>query len=301
MNIDLDALETLDAVVEQGSFAAAAEKLHKAQSAVSYTIRTMEKRLGVELFDRSGHRARLTEAGRTVLDEGRHLLASARRLETVAQQFASGWEPRLEVIIDGILPMSPTLAVLEELADEQVPTHIQVKMEYLGGVQYRYLRDRADIMLVKDFQPDEVLIAQPLVEVGVVLVAAADHPLSDWDADEPIELPELQQHVELTIQDSSARASRDEHMFGGSRTFYLSGFHNKKAALLRGLGYGWLPLYMCADELASGELVEVPYVSGSRYEFTPMLVHRSDRPLGRAGKLFAERVRQEFASGNWRG
>ncbi len=295
MKIDLDALETLDAVIEQGSFAAAADKLHKAQSAVSYTIRRMEERLGVELFDRSGHRAELTEAGRTVLEEGRHLLASARRLETVAEQIAHGWEPRLEVIIDGILPMSPTLAVLKTLADEQVPTHIQVKMEYLGGVQYRYMRDRADMMLVKDFQPEEFLSAHPLAEVSVVLVAAAHHALAHRPTDDPLELAELQQHVELTIQDSSAQASKDEHMFGGSRIFYLSGFHNKKEALLRGLGFGWLPLYMCADELQSGRLVEVPYVSGSRYTFTPMLVHRSDRPLGRAGKLFAERIREEFA------
>ncbi|QDG53632.1 LysR family transcriptional regulator [Persicimonas caeni] len=300
MKLDLDALEALDAVIEAGSFAAAAERLHKAQSAVSYAIRKLEERLGVELFDRSGHRAELTEAGRTVLEEGRHLLASARRLETVAQQLAHGWEARLEVIIDGILPMSPIMGVLKTLADEEVPTHIQVKMEYLGGVQYRFLRDRADMMVVKDFEPEENLTAHPLAQVTVVLVAGAQHPLGQIPAGEELELPELQQHVELTIQDSSARGSQDEHMFGGSRTFYLSGFHNKKEALLRGLGYGWLPLYMCAEELAAGTLVEVPYVSGSRYEFTPMLVHRSDRPLGRAGKLFAERVREEFASGEWR-
>jgi DNA-binding transcriptional LysR family regulator len=300
MKLDLDSLEVLDAVIEHGSFAAAAERLHKAQSAVSYSIRRLEERLGVELFDRSGHRAELTDAGHTVLEEGRHLLASARRLETVASQLAHGWEARMEVIIDGILPMSPFMGVLKTLADEEVPTHIQVKMEYLGGVQYRFVRDRADMMFVKDFEPEETLTAHPLVEVSVVLVVSANHPLAARPADEPLELAELQQHVELTIQDSSAQSSQDEYMFGGSRIFYLSGFHNKKEALLRGLGYGWLPLYMCAEELERGELTEIPYVSGSRYEFTPMLVHRADRPLGRAGKLFAKRIREEFASGEWR-
>ncbi|MFW6057362.1 MAG: LysR family transcriptional regulator [Persicimonas sp.] len=297
MKLDLDALETLEAVVETGSFSAAAQRLHKAQSAVSYAIKRLEEQLGVEVFDRSGHRAELTAAGHTVLEEGRQLLASARRLETVAERLSHGWEPRLEVIIDGILPMSPIMAVLKTMADKGVPTHIQVKMEYLGGVQYRFERDKADLMLVKDFKPGESSTARPVAQVEVVLVASADHALAERSAQGPVELAELHQHVELTIQDSSARASRDAHMFGGSRIFYLSGFHNKKEALLRGLGYGWLPMYMARGELDDGRLIEVPYVSGSRYTFTPMLVHRTDRPLGRAGTLFAEGVREEFAGG----
>jgi DNA-binding transcriptional LysR family regulator len=298
MKLDLDSLETLEAIIEHGSFAAAAQHLHKAQSAVSYGVRRLEEQLGVEVFDRSGHRAELTAAGQTLLEEGRHLLASARRLETVAGRLAQGWEPRLEVIIDGILPMSPIMGALKTLADEEVPTHIQVKMEYLGGVQYRFARDRADMMLVKDFQPEEFLTAHPVAEVEVVLVAAADHPLGRHDKAR-VELADLHQHVELTIQDSSARSSHDGHMFGGTRIFYLSGFHNKKEALLRGLGYGWLPLYMAREELEDGRLVELPYVSGSRYTFAPMLVHRSDHPLGRAGTLFADRIGQEFAAGAW--
>ncbi|MCA9573272.1 MAG: LysR family transcriptional regulator, partial [Myxococcales bacterium] len=44
MQVSLDALETLDAVVREGSFAGAAQALHKAQSAVSYAVRQLEER-----------------------------------------------------------------------------------------------------------------------------------------------------------------------------------------------------------------------------------------------------------------
>ncbi|MFU8807463.1 MAG: LysR family transcriptional regulator, partial [Bradymonadaceae bacterium] len=97
MKLDLDSIETLEAVVETGSFAAAAKRLHKTQSSVSYGIGHLEGRLGVEVFDRSGYRAQLTEAGRLILEEGRQLLARARRIEALARQFHQGWEPRLDV------------------------------------------------------------------------------------------------------------------------------------------------------------------------------------------------------------
>lgn len=61
MRLSLEALETLDAIAEQGSFARAAESLHRVPSALTYTVKKLESDLGVTLFDRSGQRARLTE------------------------------------------------------------------------------------------------------------------------------------------------------------------------------------------------------------------------------------------------
>ncbi|MCO4764037.1 MAG: LysR family transcriptional regulator, partial [Myxococcales bacterium] len=60
MRLTLESIETLDAIDTEGSFAGAARKLHKVQSAVSYSVRQLETALGLEIFDRSGHRAQLT-------------------------------------------------------------------------------------------------------------------------------------------------------------------------------------------------------------------------------------------------
>ena len=80
----------------------------------------------------------------------------------------------------------------------------------------------------------------------------------------------------------------DPTMFGGSRVFFLSDFSTKREALLMGLGFGWVPAYLVEEDLKRGDLVEVPYERGSRYSFTPLLVHRTDRPLGRTGGRFIE-------------
>ena len=81
IKLSLDSLEVLDAIARKGSFAAAAESLFRVPSAVTYTVRKLEEDLGVSLFNRSGHRAELTEAGTELLREGRHLLVAATELE----------------------------------------------------------------------------------------------------------------------------------------------------------------------------------------------------------------------------
>ena len=287
MHLDLDALRALDAVIRDGGVARAALRLHKVQSAVSYQIRKLERQLGLKLVDRDAYRIKLTAAGEVVLAEGRRLLAQAEHVESVARQFATGWEPRLTVILDGILPLGPTLSALKTLAAERVPTRIQVKVEYLRGVQYRFEKDDADLMLVKDYAVQPNLQAEALPDIECVLCVAASHPLATR---KQVSLAELHEHVELSVQDSSEQGD-DRHMFGGERVFYLSGFVAKKDALLMGLGFGWMPRELVAKPLRDGALRELRFVGGSRYRFTPLLVHRSDRPLGRTGMRLTELLR----------
>lgn len=66
------------AVVTEGSFTAAARAELIVQSALSTSIRNLERELGADLFDRTGRRVVLTEAGRALLPQARALLAGER-------------------------------------------------------------------------------------------------------------------------------------------------------------------------------------------------------------------------------
>ncbi len=70
-------LQTFVRIVETGSFAAAAEALHITQSTASARVRELESALGVRLFDRSQHRARLTPKGQGLLEPARQLVLLA--------------------------------------------------------------------------------------------------------------------------------------------------------------------------------------------------------------------------------
>lgn len=69
----------MDTIARHGSFAGAAERLHKVPSTISYAVSKLEEQLGLNLFVRNGPRVSLTPAGEELLKEGRWLLAAARQ------------------------------------------------------------------------------------------------------------------------------------------------------------------------------------------------------------------------------
>ncbi|MBA98804.1 MAG: LysR family transcriptional regulator, partial [Roseobacter sp.] len=66
MQMKLDQLKVLRAVVESGTIKSAAESLNRTQPAVSQSLKALEFQTGTELFDRSGYRLELTPVGRRV-------------------------------------------------------------------------------------------------------------------------------------------------------------------------------------------------------------------------------------------
>src|SRR3982074_698389 len=67
--MELRHLETFVAVAEERSFSRAADRLHVVQSAVSTTIRNLEREWGVALFHRTIHHLALSDDGRAMLPE----------------------------------------------------------------------------------------------------------------------------------------------------------------------------------------------------------------------------------------
>jgi DNA-binding transcriptional LysR family regulator len=93
--ISLDQWRALVAVVDEGGYAAAAEAIHKSQSAVTYAVQQIQKLLGVKAFQLEGRKAVLTPAGRMLYSRARVLLDEASNLEQAAHRSSAGWPPDL--------------------------------------------------------------------------------------------------------------------------------------------------------------------------------------------------------------
>ncbi len=133
MRLTLDALTVLDAIDRKGSFAAAAEELHRVPSAMTYAVQKLEEDLDVLLFDRSGHRAQLTEAGKQLLSEGRHLLHAAAELEARVKRVATGYEVELRIAVDDVIPMERLYPLFGEFYVQDCGTRLRILMEVYGG------------------------------------------------------------------------------------------------------------------------------------------------------------------------
>lgn len=284
--LTLDQLLVLDAIDASGGFASAAQQLGRVTSAVSYAVRSLEQTLGLSLFERQGRRAVLTAHGRRVLDEARHLLAEASKLELLARQLRGEWEPRLSLVVEGILPMRPVLRALRAFRETCPVTHVSLHVEHLSGVRERFERERADLMLVIDHAPSADYVAQPLMPVRMALLARADHPLRQLKR---IDRRALARHVELVVEDSRREgAGRTGRLsLGSPQLFRLSDFHLKRQALLEGVGYGWMPRHLVEHDVRRGRLAPLGFTEGDEYTFEPHLVCPAHPPLGRAASVLS--------------
>ncbi len=84
--MELVALRTFQAVVEEGGILAAARKLNTVQSNVTARIRRLEEELGAELFFRKGRGLELAPPGRVLLDYSRRLLMLERQTAVAVRQ-----------------------------------------------------------------------------------------------------------------------------------------------------------------------------------------------------------------------
>lgn len=84
-------LDQLRAVIERGSFTAAAKELNLTQPAVTHQVQELERRFKIALVERLGKRAYLTQAGERLIEHARLLLEEDSRPQLTMRRFDDGW------------------------------------------------------------------------------------------------------------------------------------------------------------------------------------------------------------------
>ncbi|MFZ6043526.1 LysR family transcriptional regulator, partial [Vibrio natriegens] len=80
------------------------------------------------IFDRSGHKAVFTKAGKLLLERGRLLLTAADEMISDASALAHGWELELTIAYDGVIKVDTLFPIVEALA-ERSKTKIRFREE----------------------------------------------------------------------------------------------------------------------------------------------------------------------------
>jgi DNA-binding transcriptional LysR family regulator len=93
-----DQLKYFITVVDTGSYIETALELNIAQSSVSKQIQALERELGVQLFNRQRKRVELTNEGKLLLSQARHVLKEIYRLTDMAEKTQPGYKDRITVL-----------------------------------------------------------------------------------------------------------------------------------------------------------------------------------------------------------
>lgn len=296
MNIEpfsLDQLRVLAAVVETGSFSAAARRLKRVQSAVSYAVSTLEAQLDLALFDRSGKRPVLTKSGEALLSDVRAVLDKADALQARAAGLCRGLEAEVSLVVDVLYPGRILAGVLAELRASFPTVAVRLEIEALGAVAERVISGSAQIGILGEIAVTaDRFSAVGLRPIRLVTVAAPGHPLAQMTG--TIDPEAAAEHIQLVLTDSSPLTQGRDFGVVGRQTWRLGDLGAKHALLRSGAGWGTMPLHMVASDLSEGRLVRLHIASspadGSLYQM--YLTHRVDRALGAAGRWLWERLRE---------
>ena len=289
----LDQLRVFATVVQEGSFSAAARKLHRAQSAITYAVQKLEEQVGAELFDRSAYRPVLSEAGRALLPRARRILEEVDDFVVQARGIAGGLEAELALVVESMLPMTTLVDALTRFQAEFPSVQTRIHVETLGASSQLLLDGVADLGLVTEFASQfEALERTPVDEIELVPVAAPAHPLARMQA--PLDQDVLREHVQLVLTDRSELTAGRDFGVTAVRTWRIADLGAKHAMLLAALGWGSMPLHMVESDLEAGRLVRLRPRSWDGSDRMPrpevVVARRRDRALGPAGRWMLERL-----------
>lgn len=289
MRLSLEALQVLDAIDRKGSFAAAAEELHRVPSAITYSVQQLEEDLDVLLFDRRGRGAKLTPAGHELLNEGRQLLRAAADLECRIQQVARGWETELRIAVDTLVGAEKLFPLIEDFYSEASGTRLRVAEEVLGGSWDALIDGRADLAIgaAGDVPSGGGFATLPLARLQFVFVASPSHPICE--APLPLTEAAVLQHRAVSVADSSRKLlPRTSGLLSGQDVLTLPSMRAKVEAHVAGLGVGFLPLPLAEREAAAGRLRILP-VEIDKPAADSLIAWRPSR-TGKALRWFVKRL-----------
>lgn len=292
--VTLHQLQCFEAVVSEGSFQAAAEKLRRTQPSVSTAVRNLEEQLQLALLDRSGYRVKLTEAGRSFHERTRLFLHDARRLRDHARQLSTGEETELSVVIGDTNPLPETLGLLRSFFDSRPGTRLHLHFESISGPLERLLDGEADLILHHIDKSDPRLEFIDLFRAKVVPVVAP-HFLK-FPISKSITPERMRDYVQCVIRDSARHSPpRDFYLVEGARTWTVGDQLMKRELILQGMGWGHMPRFLIEQDLRDKRLLSIAGKHFPGAEVELVAARRRDAPHGPVANRLWQYIAEEAA------
>jgi DNA-binding transcriptional LysR family regulator len=286
--ISLEQWRALQAVVERGGYAQAAQALHKSQSTLTYAVQKIESLLGLKAFEIHGRKAVLTEAGQVLYRRARTLLEEAAMLERGAAAMSNEWQPEIAIAVEVIFPTWLLLECLARFAQERPETRIEVYETVLTGTGEMLAEGRVDFAIGSDRAG---VTGESLMRIEAVAVAHRDHPLHHLGR--KVTARDLRAHRRILIRDTAVQ--RDKEVSGVELRWTVSHKATSIRAVSMGLGYAWLFEDTIRDELASGLLKPLPLTEGARRHGDLYLAFADPEFPGRDAARLADIIREGVA------
>jgi DNA-binding transcriptional LysR family regulator len=258
--MDLLHLEHFLAVVEEGTFTRAAERMNRTQPAISQSVRRLEEEIGAPLFARDVHEVTLTEAGRVLADYARRLLAmrdSAVRDVTELRTLKAG---RLTIAAHESAAVYLLPAPLRNYLQKFPNIKVGIQRSRLAEIPRQVMDREVDIGFVKDQPAFHELHWVDVFADEMTLVASPEHPLAKRQG---VQIRDLGTESFVIHHGCTSTMDRILQLFEENATrcrvvAELWSFENVKSFVREQVGLAIVPGITVRQELSDGTLVRVP-------------------------------------------
>jgi len=290
MNITLQQMLTLDAMISQGSIQAAARHLNKTHPSVITSLKNLEDELGFALFDRTGYRSVLTDQGKSFHKSVKRILDDVHKLDAQAAYLKRNEEAELNVVIGDITPLPKAMQVLRQFARENPNTRLNLFFGNLLGPNELLLDGKADLIIHHIDKSDPRYEYREFCKVKIMPVAAPGFfnlPLS-----KSLRYEELRDYTQCLIRDTATHTVKaNRFVIENAPHITVGDQYTKKEVILQGMGWGHMPLFLIEKEFKQGDLVSIEgkYIKSIKREI--VIARLSEKIQG----IMAERLWQSFA------
>ena len=254
--VTIEQLRTLRAVVDAGSFSAAARKLGRVQAAVSQAIDRLEAQLGLRLFDRSGRTPRLTHHGEAIVAAAAKIEGGVDALDDLVSSLKRGTETSLSIIVDVMFPTASLVAFAKDFAAEHPRVALVLFTDVLSAVSAHVRARRSAWGIALEDADLRDLERRRIADVRLVPVASRAHPRAKLAG--PIDAVGLSSSVQIVLGEHRDGADASDHRGVMSpQTWRVVDLETKRALITSGLGWGHMPEHVVRDDLAAARLVEL--------------------------------------------
>jgi DNA-binding transcriptional LysR family regulator len=177
-DIELRHLRYFVAVAEELHFGRAALRLHLAQPPLSQQIRKLEEILGHTLFTRTSRSVRLTSAGEVFLERARRTLRTVQEDLDEARSIGRGEVGFLRVGFIGSSMLTPLPMMLGQYRRQYPKVHLQLSENFTSNLIQSLTKNTLDAGFLRDGDPTDGLIIEPLFSEPFVAVLPINHPLA---------------------------------------------------------------------------------------------------------------------------
>lgn len=292
--MELRQLQTLIAIKNVGSFAQAAEVLGYTQPTLTAHIQALEKELNVKVFDRLGHRIRLTR-------EGEHFITYAERILKLVDESINSMSEKASC---GklIIGASETFSVirLPSLLKEFRIKHPSIEIELKFGDINKFYADLKDnvidlSVILTDKVPYPNLHTELLCPEPMSVITAVDHPLARQST---VDISDFSEEDFIVTQEGCAyrtfiETQLEENEIKPHSFMKVKNIEAIKQFVISGLGIAILPKIYVENEVSANLLVELPW-NGPEFGMYTQVVYHKDKWLTPAIQNFLEITRSKF-------